>query len=100
MAGGSIQLSLAAERDLDDLFDHIEAESGGARADAAATRILTLLASLADLPGMGRIRRELDGEPRSFVVWPWIVLYEPLIVRPGIFVLRILDGRRHLTELT
>jgi hypothetical protein len=48
---------------------------------------------------MGRIRRDLAGEPRSFTVWPWTVLHDPQIAGQGIFVLRILDGRRDIADL-
>jgi toxin ParE1/3/4 len=41
----------------------------------------------------------LKGEPRSFPVGPWSIIYEPLKDSSGILVLRILDSRRDIAAL-
>ncbi len=94
-----ILLTLAAERDLDDLFDYIATDSGPDRAEAVLTRVDATLRNLALLPRIGRIRPDLDGAPRVFSVWPWIVIYEPLNAGEGIVVWRVVDGRRDLPRL-
>jgi toxin ParE1/3/4 len=94
-----IVLTLAAERDLDALFDYIANDSGPDRAEAVLTRIDDTLRNLALLPRIGRIRPDLDGAPRVFSVWPWIVIYEPLNADDGIVVWRVVDGRRDLPRL-
>lgn len=91
--------SLDAERDLEDLFDYIASDSGTQRAVAVLRRIDRTLKTLADWPFIGRVRPELDGEPRAFSVWPWIVIYEPQLQGRGIIVWRIVDGRRDLPRL-
>jgi len=96
MARLPIVLSLDAERDLDVLFDWIAHDSGVDRAEAILRRIDETLEHLAALPRIGRVRRDLDGEPRTFAVWPWVIVYEPLTIGPGIVVWRIVDGRRDL----
>jgi toxin ParE1/3/4 len=96
MARASVVLSLDAERDLDLLFDWIARDSGIDRAEAVLLRIDETLELLATLPRIGRVRRDLDGEPRTFAIWPWVVVYEPQPTGRGIVVWRIIDGSRNL----
>jgi plasmid stabilization system protein ParE len=93
---GRIVFSRDAARDLDDIFDWSIRERGLAQAETNLKRIEETLERLADLPSMGRIRADLDGAPRSFAVWPWIVLYDPAAIGGGIVVWRVVDGRRDL----
>jgi plasmid stabilization system protein ParE len=88
--------TLDADRDLDSLFDWIAYDSGFERAEAVIRRIDETITHVAAMPGVGRIRKDLDGAPRSFSVWPWLVIYETLPRREGIVVWRVLDGRRDL----
>jgi len=81
-----IVLSLAAERDLEELFDYIAGDSGVQRAELVLRRIEQTLINVADWPFIGRLRPELDGVPRSFSIWPWIAFYEPQPEGIGIFV--------------
>jgi toxin ParE1/3/4 len=85
-----------AERDLTDLFDYVAIDSGVDRAEAILRRIEQSLENLALFPRIGRIRDDLDGAPRMFVVRPWLIIYEPLENEPGIAVWRIVGGRRDL----
>ena len=98
MAGPRIVLSQDAERDLDALFDWIASDSGVDRAEAVLRRIDETLTLVAGMPRIGRVRRDLDGEPRTFAVWPWVIVYEPLTTGVGIVVWRVVDGRRDLPE--
>ena len=92
----TIVLSLDAERDLDLLFDWIARESGPERAEAILRRIGETLELLAQMSRIGRVRADLDGEPRAFAIWPWLIVYEPLSEGQGIVVWRAIDGRRDL----
>ena len=91
-----IVLTLDAERDLDLLFDWIARESGVERAEAILRRIDETLELIAGMPRIGRVRYDLDGEPRTFSVWPWIIVYEPQLTGQGIIVWRLIDSRRDL----
>jgi toxin ParE1/3/4 len=91
-----IVLSLDAERDLDLLFDWIARDSGVDRAEAILRRIDQTLDLIADTPRIGRVRHDLDGEPRTFAIWPWVVIYEPFSTGKRIVVWRVIDGRRDL----
>jgi len=81
------------------LFSLVAADSGIDRAELILRRIESTLAALADWPGIGRRRDDLDGTPRGFAVPPWLIIYEAQPQDCGIFVWRIVDGRRDLTDL-
>ena len=96
MGRSRILFSLDAARDLDSLFGWIAHESGIDRAEAILRRIDETLDLIATIPRIGQVRHDLDGGPRTFAVWPWVIVYEPQSTRPGIVVWRIVDGRRDL----
>lgn len=95
-AASRIVLSRQAELDLDRLFEWISRDSSIERAEAIFRRIDETLDLIAAMPRIGRIRRDLDGEPRTFALWPWVIIYEPRSAAEGVIVWRILDGRRDL----
>ncbi len=92
-----IDRSPDARRDAARLALWIGRESGVDRAQAVMDRLEAAL-RLARRPRLGRVRRDLKGEPRSFPVGPWSI-YEPLKDSSGILVLRILDSRRDIAAL-
>lgn len=99
MASASITLSRDAEQDLAELFDYIALDSGVDRAELVLRRIESTLRLLAEWPRSGRLHPELDGSPRIFSVWPWLIIYEPAGAGKGLFVWRIVDGRRDLPRI-
>jgi plasmid stabilization system protein ParE len=68
--------SLLAERDLVELFDYIAVDASEDRAEAVLRRIDQTLETLAFMPRIGRVRGDLVGSPRSFSIWPWLIIYE------------------------
>lgn len=91
-------LSTSAERDLDEidlrtieLFGFEQAE----RTDAAFFKTLN---QLAEMPGMGHPRKDLDPPGREFLYWTvlrrFLIVYEP--TEDGIRVARVIDGSRDL----
>jgi toxin ParE1/3/4 len=99
MTEPQVKYSLAAERDLTELFSWIAADSGPQRANAILTRIERAISALAELPRLGRLRHDLASGIRSFAVYPWVILYKPLSDGEGIFVVRVVDGRRDVPSL-
>lgn len=99
MAGPSIERSFGARRDVKQLALWIGRESGVARARSVAERLEAAFQLLARRPHLGRVRRDFVGEPRSFSVAPWLIVYEPLENNSGIHLLRILDSRRDIAAL-
>ena len=99
MPGPRIERSLNARRDVKQLASWIARESGDDRAVAVSDRLETVFRRLARRPQLGRVRLDFEGEPRSFSVTPWVVVYEALDGGSGIHLLRILDSRRDIAAL-
>ena len=99
MAQPLVIISYAAQGDLTELFDRIAIEHGLDRAELVLRRIDAVVTSLAAWPRIGRVREDLDGSPRTFSIWPWILVYEPQESGTGIIVWRVLDGRRDLPTI-
>lgn len=94
-----VVLSSEADQDLVELFSLVAADCGVDRAEMILRRIEATIAALADWPGIGRLRHDLDGAPRGFAVPPWLIIYEAQPHDCGIYVWRIIDGRRDLTGI-
>jgi plasmid stabilization system protein ParE len=88
-----------AYQDLLDIWAYIARENAPSVADSVLARIHGALEVLAFAPKIGRERSEFSGTPRSFVVRPYVVFYEPLLDDSGILVWRIIHGARDLQRL-
>jgi plasmid stabilization system protein ParE len=99
MTGAMVELSVEAQTDVARLALWIGLDSGEERAQAVIDRIDATLVRLARRPRLGRTEMSFDGEPRVFSVYPWKVVYEPLLDGSGIYILRILDSRQDLLAL-
>jgi|EndMetStandDraft_7_1072992.scaffolds.fasta_scaffold1003291_2 toxin ParE1/3/4 len=99
MAGPTIERSLNARRDVKQLALWIARESGDARATAVTDRLEIAFELLARRPQLGRVRFDFKGNPRSFSITPWVIVYEVLEDGSGIHLLRILDSRRDVAAL-
>lgn len=99
MAKHQFRLSPEASRDLVSITRHIAVESGRTRAQAVAARIVRKIQALALMPRMG-VRWHVGGrEMRRSTVAPWVIFYELMPDDSGIYVLRVVDGRRDLEIL-
>jgi plasmid stabilization system protein ParE len=81
------------------LFDHIANDAGVERAEMILCRIDRTLRNLASWPLIGRVRPDLEGAPRVFSVWPWLIFCEPRADADGIVIWRVLDGRRDIPKI-
>ena len=82
-----------AKSDLVEIWDYI-AEDSEARADAFIDRIDKKFRTLAQRPGMGRLRDELSVDLRSFPVGRYVIFYRPL--SNGVNIVRVLHSARDL----
>ncbi len=91
------RLSRRAKRDLDEIWLYIARDSID-----SANRFLELLTDrfplLADSPGMGRLREDLQPKLRSFPVKKYLIFYRPL-GKTGVSVVRVVHGARNLRTL-
>ncbi|MFN9848996.1 MAG: type II toxin-antitoxin system RelE/ParE family toxin [Alphaproteobacteria bacterium] len=88
-----------ARSDLLDIWTYIANESSPAIADTFLARIYGALEVVASAPYIGRERAEFEGGPRSLVVRPYVIFYEPLADGGGIAIWRVLHGARDMEDL-
>ncbi|WP_394762696.1 type II toxin-antitoxin system RelE/ParE family toxin [Phenylobacterium sp.] len=88
-----------ARADLLNIWTYIAGESSPAIADTFLARIYGALEVVASAPYIGRERSEFDGGPRSLVVRPYVIFYEPLAEGDGIAIWRVLHGARRMEDL-
>jgi len=88
-----------ARNDLLDIWTYIANESSTAIADGFLARIYGALEVVAQAPYIGRERAEFPGNPRSVVVRPYVIFYEPLPEGDGIAVWRVLHGARRFDDV-
>ena len=88
-----------ARADLLDIWTYIASESSPSIADTVLARIYGALEVVASAPYIGRERAEFDGSPRSLVVRPYVIFYEPLADGDGIAIWRVLHGARRMEDL-
>ena len=89
-------LSAEAVYDLTDLEAFLTEREGAERALTVLARLHRAMTSLADYPGMGRVRRDLIGRPMCYPVQSWIIFYRPTVERTAIEIVRVIDGRRDI----
>ncbi len=89
----------AARNDLLQIWAYIADESSAAIADNFLSRIYGALEVVASAPYVGRERPEYRGRPRSIVVRPYVIFYEPLADGDGVAIWRILHGARQMDDL-
>ncbi|MGR4865181.1 type II toxin-antitoxin system RelE/ParE family toxin [Caulobacter sp. LARHSG274] len=99
MSAPKVVKSREAQADFNRIYAWIAQDSGEARADTVLVRLDMAMLRLAKRPRLGPRRRDLRGDPHSFSVAPWLIIYEPLSDGDGILVLRILDSRRDIAAL-
>ena len=91
-----VRFTWESRQDLLDLFALVASGSGEERAELVLRRLNAAIAALADWPGIGRLHAELEGTPRLFAVPPWVIVYEAQSEDGGVFIWRVVDGRRDL----
>lgn len=87
-----------ARRDRDEILRYLVKEAGTAVARKFAERFRDSISRLIDMPAYGAPRPELGSECRIVVIAPYVLVYEYDVGRDQVTVLRILHGRRGITE--
>jgi len=85
--------------DLLALEQYIAERDGAVRANKIVQRLEGVIRLLSESPGLGRRRSFPSGELRMFAVWPWLIAYTQLSDGDGIYVIRIVDGRRDIESI-
>ena len=92
----SVQFSIEASRDLEEVKDYISQDNPD-----AAVRLILLIREkctlLAKQPGIGRDRSDILSGLRGFPVGNYFIFYQS--TNDGIAVVRVLHGARDIPEL-
>lgn len=91
-----VEFAQAARLDLLEIWDYIARDNVGA-ADRLLDEIKAKSDLLAGQPLIGTIRTDLDTDARSFPIGQYLIFYRPEAF--GIFVVRVVHGRRRLRRL-
>ncbi|MFN9838393.1 MAG: type II toxin-antitoxin system RelE/ParE family toxin [Pseudanabaena sp.] len=87
------KISRQADRDLEDMWVYL-AQNDSLAADLLLAKVLDKFPMLAQFPEMGRSRKELAEELRSFPVNPYIIFYKRM--ETYIEIVRILHQSRDI----
>ena len=90
------RLSSKAKDDLDDIWYYISSGSI-VNADRFLDRLYETMKLLAEMPMMGRTRKDLVPRLRSFIEGNYLIFYLP--IETGIEVVRVVQGSRAITAL-
>lgn len=91
-----ITISRPAQDDLDAIWDYLAKEASPEIADFVIARLYQAISTAAENPHLYP-QSDFRGKPRRVNVFEYAVFYEP--GETGIFVLRIIHGRRHLPKI-
>jgi len=89
----SVRHTATSRRDLKEIWKYIAADNENA-AEALLDHIEEILGLLSKSPLLGRSRKELGLDIRSFPVGNYVIFYRPR--KDGITVVRVLSGYRNL----
>ena len=94
----SYELAPAAARDLEEILDHIQSESGAERAESVRLELLSAMDWLSRFPESGHSRADLTERQVLFSpVHRWLIVYRRGV--RAIQVVRVLSGWRDLRTI-
>jgi toxin ParE1/3/4 len=85
-----------AQEDLDAIWDYLASDASPEIADFVLARLFEAMQRAADDPFLYPARPEYRDNPRRINVFEYAIFYEPLPEGHGIFVWRVIHGRRDL----
>jgi plasmid stabilization system protein ParE len=87
-----------ANKDLERIWDHLAEDASSAIADFVIARLFEGMEQAASNPTIYRRRDELTGAPRRINIFDYGIFSEELPEGNGIFVWRVIHGRRNLNR--
>jgi len=87
-----------AETDTSDILDYLEREASPRIAEDFGRRFRLAIERFVDLPETGPARPVLGSNVRIAIVYPYILIYEYVPGGDTVTLLRVLHGRRNLTN--
>jgi plasmid stabilization system protein ParE len=99
VAQPTVVFSREARADLLQIEAYLAHNAGEQRAELALARIRSTITLLSYNPAIGAPRSYTKKGEFAFPVRPWIIIFRPLPDLDGIYVLRVVDGRRDLPRV-
>lgn len=93
-----LDVTRRAVRDIDEIFDYLAGVAGGRTAERHYFRIQRTIERLVDWPESAQRRTALGQNVRLAVVAPFVVIYRYEPEKDLLTVLRVLHGRRNVTN--
>ncbi len=93
-----LQVAAEAEGDIDDILTYLEREAGRGTALAYAERFADAIARIGEFPGHGTARPTLGPSARIAIVYPYLLIYDFTAEGDTAALLRVLHGKRDITE--
>jgi toxin ParE1/3/4 len=87
-----------ANRDFDDILNHLGDVAGQRTAQAYAERFADALERIEQFRGAGPQRLALGPNTRIAIVLPYVLIYDYSEIHDHLVLLRVLHGRRKMTE--
>ena len=91
-------VSAMARADLATIQQYLREEAGTATAQHYAAQFADTIEGLKTCPGIGAPRPSLGDNTRIVMVLPYLIFYDYDAVFDRIVVVRVLHGRRNITE--
>ena len=87
-----------AETDTANILDYLEREAGARIGEEYSRRFRAAIVRLVDLPETGPLRPAFGKDVRITIVYPYILIYEHIPQSNLVTLLRVLHGRRNITQ--
>jgi plasmid stabilization system protein ParE len=94
----TVRLSLQARQDLLSILAYLTEVAGPRTARKYDTKFKSEIRRLKRFPGIGSPQAEFGSETRLLTVNPYLIFYDGAPRGATVHVLRILDGRRDITQ--
>ena len=91
-----LQISPAAEADLDDIWDYVATDNPTA-ADRLIDSLSAQFEALAQFPGIGRRRDDIQPGSRSFAFGKYVIYYN--MIGQSLVISRVLHGARDIKTI-
>jgi len=91
-------VSAEARADVADILDYLALNAGPRTAAAYAERFSGAIERIIALPGSAPARPKLGPDTRVTIVYPYLLIYDFVPAADTATLLRVLHGRRNITE--
>ncbi len=80
------------------IIDYLEEQAGSSTARAYGEKFANAIRGLMEFPNMGMPKPDLGPNTRTILIYPYVLIYELTETENGLVILRVLHGKREITE--